>query len=107
MQLVKICFEKLAKLKSFIADSVSKQRKLERQACHNGNARRADVAATQMQRGTRREASAGFIDKYHSPRQQNFSHCIAPVAPMQYWRNGCANTQPLRRVPVNSKPTVI
>jgi hypothetical protein len=104
MQLVKICFEKLVKLKSFIADSVSKQRKLERQACRNGNTRRADVAAAQMQKGTGWKTSAGFVDKYHSRRRRNFSHCIAPVAPIQYWRNGCANTQPLRRVSVNSKP---
>jgi hypothetical protein len=37
MQLVKICFAKLAKLKSFIAASAGKQQKIDRQACRNGN----------------------------------------------------------------------
>jgi hypothetical protein len=50
MQLVKICFAKLAKLKSFIADRISKQRKLERQACRKGNTWHANVAAMQMQK---------------------------------------------------------
>jgi hypothetical protein len=73
MQFVKICFEKIAKLKSFIADSVSKQRKLERQACRNGNARRADVAAIQMQRGKEEKLPQDLLMNI-IPRDGRISH---------------------------------